>query len=251
MKIRVLKNRRRASHARMGLRAVEWLFLLVGLVALDTYVWINVSAVLYQAYEDWAFDQRLRALTPSFGNFAADEIRSLLRKDVAKPERPELRPTYPKSEQPIEEKPPAMKPFPRSAVIGRLVIPHLQLATMVREGADAATLRRAVGHIPGTALPGAKGNIGLAGHRDTFFRPLRNIQTNDIIELQTESGIYRYAVESTRIVGPRDIGVLAPSGSESLTLVTCYPFYYVGSAPKRFIVRAALIPAIAAASQRR
>jgi len=98
-----------------------------------------------------------------------------------------------------------------------------------------------VGHIPGTALPGNVGNVGLAGHRDTFFRALRNIQADDTIEMQTTAGTYRYVVKSTRIVTPRDVSVLQASGGETLTLVTCYPFYYVGSAPKRFIVHAALL----------
>ena len=126
-------------------------------------------------------------------------------------------------------------------MIGRLKIPSLHLTVMIREGADAATLRRAVGHIPGTALPGGMGNVGLAGHRDTFFRALRNIRANDPIELEAENGTYRYVVESTGVVGPRDVRVLASSNAESLTLVTCYPFYYVGSAPKRFVVRAVLV----------
>ncbi len=123
-------------------------------------------------------------------------------------------------------------------MIGRLEIPRLNLSVMVREGADEGTLSRAVGHIPGTALPGNVGNVGLAGHRDTFFRALRNIRADDTIELETTAGTYRYAVKSTRIVTPRDVSVLQASGGETLTLVTCYPFYYVGSAPKRFIVRA-------------
>jgi sortase A len=117
----------------------------------------------------------------------------------------------------------------------------LNVTAMVREGADGKTLRRAVGHIPGTALPGEAGNVALAGHRDTFFRALRDIRKDDTIQFETESGIYRYQVESTEIVGPRDVGVLAASNQDTLTLVTCYPFYYVGSAPKRFIVRAAQV----------
>jgi sortase A len=132
------------------------------------------------------------------------------------------------------------------SVIGRLQIPRLKLSVMVREGADERTLSRAVGHIPGTALPGRLGNVGLAGHRDTFFRALRNIREDDAIEFETTQGMYRYVVKSTTIVGPRDVSVLAASGGENLTLVTCYPFYYVGSAPKRFIVRAAQVSAIAA-----
>jgi len=100
------------------------------------------------------------------------------------------------------------------------------------------------GRTPDFVLPGRMGNVGLAGHRDTFFRALRNIQQDDDIELQTEEGTYRYVVESTMVVAPRDVDVLAPSNQETLTLVTCYPFYYVGSAPKRFVVRAAIASAV-------
>ncbi len=112
---------------------------------------------------------------------------------------------------------------------------------MIAEGVDHGTLKRAVGHIPGTALPGEDGNIVLAAHRDTYFRPLRNIQKGDEIALTTWSGAYRYRVESIQIVGPDDVRVLRPTSLPTLTLVTCYPFYFVGSAPKRFIVRAGLI----------
>ena len=123
-------------------------------------------------------------------------------------------------------------------LIGRIEIQRLGLSAIVVEGTTSTTLRRAVGHIPGTALPGQPGNIGISGHRDTFFRPLRNILQNDIITLTTLLGEYRYRVVSTRIVGPNDVAVLDPSQDEILTLVTCYPFYFVGSAPDRFIVRA-------------
>jgi sortase A len=123
-------------------------------------------------------------------------------------------------------------------LIGRLEIPRLGLSLIVAEGVDALTLRRAVGHIPGTGMPGKPGNIGLAGHRDTLFRSLRNVLPNDVITLTTPIGAYRYRVVSTKVVRPADVGVLEPNGSEVLTLVTCYPFYYVGPAPDRFIVRA-------------
>jgi len=123
-------------------------------------------------------------------------------------------------------------------VIGRLDIPRLKLSVMVREGADEGTLRRAVGHIPGTALPGEAGNVGVAGHRDTFFRPLKDVRIKDQIQFSTLKGNFRYKVESLRVVEPDNIGVLAPSGENVLTMVTCYPFYYVGPAPKRWIVRA-------------
>jgi sortase A len=123
-------------------------------------------------------------------------------------------------------------------LIGRLEIPRLGLSAIFIEGDDAKTLRRAVGHIPGTPLPGQPGNIALTGHRDTFFRPLRNIRENDIIIVTTLRGEYRYRVLSTRIVSPDNLAVLNAGAGESLTLVTCYPFYFVGAAPDRFIVRA-------------
>lgn len=243
MKVHLRGNRRRRSRGRAALRALEWFFLLFGLVALDIYVWTNTSTLLYQAYDDWAFDQRLRALEPSPLEFARDEFRTLLGRDRATAERPAEAPELAPERVPSPEtKPLNKRPLAQSALIGRLEIPDLHLSAMVREGANAATLQRAVGHIPGTALPGETGNVGLAGHRDTFFRALRNIRTNDTIDLETDSGTYRYVVESTDIVGPRDVRVLASSGAASLTLVTCYPFYYVGSAPKRFIVHAALAP---------
>ena len=109
------------------------------------------------------------------------------------------------------------------------------------EGTDETTLNRAVGHIEDTALPGANGNSGIAGHRDGFFRPLKDIVVGDAIELETvprHKEIYR--VERTWIVDPEDVSVIDPTPARSLTLVTCYPFYFIGSAPKRFIVRAVL-----------
>ena len=109
---------------------------------------------------------------------------------------------------------------------------------MVREGAGETTLAIALGHIPGTALPGQNGNIGVAGHRDKLFRGLRDIQNNDLVQFETLSGTYSYRVQKTNIVTPRDVGVLNPDGTRELTLVTCYPFSYVGSAPQRFIVSA-------------
>jgi sortase A len=127
---------------------------------------------------------------------------------------------------------------PAAGLVGRIEIPRLGVSVMVFEGVEAATLRRAAGHIPGTALPGHGGNVGIAGHRDTLFRPLRNIRRNDLITLTTPRGEYRYRVLSTKIVNPGDVAVLNPDGNEILTLVTCYPFYFVGSAPDRFIVRA-------------
>ena len=123
-------------------------------------------------------------------------------------------------------------------LMGRMEIPRLGISVAVAEGTQGATLRRAAGHIPGTAMPGRSGNIGIAGHRDTLFRPLRNIRQDDVIMLTTLQGEYRYRVVSTKIVSPSDVAVLNPDGHEILTLVTCHPFYLVGPSPNRFIVRA-------------
>ena len=117
----------------------------------------------------------------------------------------------------------------RAALIGRIEIPRLALSVVVVEGVDKTSLRRAVGHIPGTALPGEDGNVGLAGHRDTFFLPLKDVKVNDEIQISTLKGNFKYQVVSLKIVDPENVGVLAPSGENVLTLVTCYPFYFVGA----------------------
>jgi sortase A len=127
---------------------------------------------------------------------------------------------------------------PPDGFIGRIEIARLGVGAVVMEGTAGNTLRHAVGHIEGTALPGETGNIGIAAHRDTFFRPLQNIRENDVISLGTPAGEYRYRVISTRIVAPDDMAVLNGGAGEILTLVTCYPFYFIGPAPSRFIVRA-------------
>lgn len=131
-------------------------------------------------------------------------------------------------------------------VIGEMKIPRLDLKTIVVQGESAGVLRRAVGHLTETALPGEAGNVTLAGHRDSFFRPLRAIQPGDAITIKTPDGEFDYQVESTQVVLPSDVQVLQPSGEKTLTLITCFPFYYVGPAPKRFIVRARQIVPLAA-----
>ncbi len=147
--------------------------------------------------------------------------------------------------QAIEEsKLPAVRPAqgPRLVAegdaIGVMRIPRLDLKTVVVQGQSPKILRRAVGHLLETALPGEPGNVALAGHRDGFFRPLRNIQPGDAITIDTPDGEFDYEVVSTEVVLPDDLDVLRPTDENSLTLVTCYPFYYIGAAPKRFIVRA-------------
>jgi sortase A len=129
-------------------------------------------------------------------------------------------------------------PARRGDVVGELDIPRLQVSVMVFEGDDSGILKQGAGHIPGTALPAGTGNIGIAAHRDTYFRPLRAIRANDVITLKTPAGTSRYTVTECGIVRPSDVGVLERAPGRDLTLVTCYPFFYVGSAPERFIVHA-------------
>lgn len=125
------------------------------------------------------------------------------------------------------------------AVLGRVEIPRVGVSAIVREGADDATLAVAVGHVAGTARPGDPGNVVLAGHRDSLFRGLRRIRADDRIWLRTPGRAVEYRVESTEVVSPEETRVLARTADDRLTLVTCYPFTFVGNAPRRFIVRAA------------
>ena len=127
-------------------------------------------------------------------------------------------------------------------LIGMLDVPRLNLTTPVIEGDDDDTLKKAVGHLPDTPLPWEHGNSALAGHRDGLFRPLKGIKIGDEIQFRTSREIIRYRVIDTSIVKPDDVSVLEDGeGDRSLTLITCYPFYFVGNAPKRFIVHAARI----------
>lgn len=130
---------------------------------------------------------------------------------------------------------------PASAPLAVLRIPKIGLKVAVLPGTDDRTLDRALGHIEHTALPGTAGNSGIAGHRDGFFRGLKDIAPGDVVELNTIQGKDTYRVERTWVVDPEDVSVLDPTAARTLTLVPCYPFYFIGAAPQRFIVRAARI----------
>jgi len=131
----------------------------------------------------------------------------------------------------VEKKETPRKTLKEGDLFGRLEIPRLNVSVMVMEGDGDNVLRLGAGHIPGT-------NLAIAGHRDTFFRPLKNIQPFDIIRFSTRDGSEEYLVTDTKIVGPKDTWVLDEASSGTLTLITCYPFHYIGPAPKRFIVEA-------------
>jgi sortase A len=201
------------------LRWSRYLFFIIGILALGYVGFAQLDTTLYQAYQTWRFERALKGSKPAIGSVELlhpSPLPALAEADRAR----------------VESAAPAGSP------LGRIEIRTIGLAAMIAEGTDRRTLRRAVGHIPGTALPGQQGNIAIAGHRDTFFRALRNIRKDDEITLTTLDGSYRYRVDFTKVVEPEDIAVLDHSDDAILTLVTCYPFYFVGPAPKRFIVRA-------------
>ena len=135
---------------------------------------------------------------------------------------------------------PAVKGLPPriGEVVGLLEVPRIGLSSVVLEGDDARTLGRAAGHLPDTPLPGRPGNAAIAAHRDTFFRPLRHIRVGDVVRVMTAEADHEYVVRETRVVRPEDVWVLDPTDRPALTLITCYPFGYVGAAPGRFVVRA-------------
>jgi sortase A len=125
-----------------------------------------------------------------------------------------------------------------SGLLGRIEIPRLSISAVVVEGENARALARGVGHVPRTAFPGESGNVGLAGHRDTYFRKLRAIVPGDSVRIVSLDGAFIYTVDSVLIVPPKRVDLLDPTRRPTLTLVTCYPFHWIGPAPKRFVVRA-------------
>ena len=211
MKLKIVRPTSRAR------RAVRLLLLLVGLACLGIYCYSYLYRTTYQLYEGWRFDHEAPSATPA----------------------PAVKPgTLPVVLPDPDHGAPAPKHSGSTSVIGRISIPHLHLSAIVEEGIDDMTLSRAVGHIPGTALPGETGNIGIAGHRDTFFRALKDLQPQDEIDFTTHSGRFHYTVESLSVVEPDNVGVLKSDGGQTLTIVTCFPFQYIGNAPHRFIVHA-------------
>jgi sortase A len=195
------------------LRRVERVLAVVGVVLLGGAIAATVWRWDYQARQERAFDRDANPVV---------ELASL----------PEVQ--SPEAQRRAQR---AAAPFPRA----RIVIPRIGVRAMVKEGVDDATLALAVGHVDGTARPGEEGNIVLAGHRDTFFRGLRSIRLDDRVQLDVPHRSYEYRVVSLEVVVPSETRVLEPRGGEELTLVTCHPFEYIGSAPNRFIVRAARV----------
>ena len=211
------------------------LFLIAGAIALGAIGLIYAQAHLYQA-----------TLRSQYDRAAGLSGRSDRFERVAHPSRaPTVRYSFETLSGSVgsliltSAHPPT--PRPNETSIRRIDIPSIGLAAMVLEGDDENTLRLAVGHIPDTAVPSLSGNVGLAGHRDTFFRPLQRIRIGDMIRVSTDAGAFQYRVTSTRVVLPEDVQVLDATQKPTLTLVTCYPFHYIGAAPTRFVVHAEMI----------
>ena len=202
MKLKVRWHQAHRLREHRFLHVVEAILWVAGGLAAGFCALAYFHATVYQSYESRELDRSLKLAAPPGPPAIPDGLRT------------------------------------KSLMVSRLEIPRIAVSVMVADGVAPLTLRLGAGHIPGTAYPSEVGNVGIAAHRDTFFRALRGIRRSDRITLTTLEGSYHYVVEWTRIVDPTDREVLGASVEPLLTLVTCYPFYYLGPAPQRFIVRA-------------
>jgi sortase A len=201
MKVRIKRQAFFSMRSRWLLRGSRYFFFITGVIALGYVGFTLLDAKIYQVSAKRSLETQIQVATESKAAASAPVVKN-------------------------------------GDVLGRMDIPRLGVSVAVLQGTNSRILRLGVGHIAGTVLPGEPGNSGIAGHRDTFFRKLKDVHTNDEIELQTANGRFRYQVDWAKIVAPDDTSVLAPSTGSALTLVTCYPFYFVGPSPMRFVVRA-------------
>jgi sortase A len=206
-----------------ALRGFERLLLLLGLLLVFAYAVVRIYSVVYAHATVRGFWRNQEASINRPGNPLQQNLGI-----------PDFRLWSPKRIEAYQTSVTTNIPAP----LGVLRIPSIEIEVDVLEGTDDLTLNRAVGHIDGTAAPGEEGNIGIAGHRDGFFRGLKDVHLGEYLDLYTERGNTRYIVDEIRIVPPEDVSVLAPRPRSSITLVTCYPFYFVGSAPLRYIAHA-------------
>jgi sortase A len=177
--------------------------LLLGAGLLVWWLWVAVDGFAFQA----SVNRRLESLDRPMRSRALVEVARATRREAE-----------------------------RSGIVGRIEIPRLKLSAPVTEGTSGRALRRGVGHVEHTAYPGERGNVGLAGHRDTWLAALKGIERGDLIRVRTPDGSFVYAVESFRVVDPDRGDLLNETWQPRLTLVTCYPFKWIGSAPQRFVV---------------
>jgi sortase A len=230
------------------LRLVEIALCITGIVLLGFVLGESLLRWDYQAQQERALErgpavsvpanEPLLAPEPAAGPVEIADAAAISTETFGPPElvqaSPVKRPETPAPKIRKTRKEPAIDP----TALGRIEIPRLGVMAIVKEGADEGTLSRAVGLVRGSARPGEVGNMVLAGHRDTFFRPLRNIKVNDRIRMVVPPNTYEYEVQSLRVVAPEETSVLDSKGVEELTLVTCFPFRFIGPAPDRFIVSA-------------
>jgi len=189
---------------------LRWLqrgFLILGILLLGVWLKAAHDSRSFQSAESWKLDAALAEAQPSNAAFVGPLFEGWRRTES-------------------------------DYVLGRIEISRLGITAMVAEGSDTRTLARAVGHIPSSALPGRPGNCALAGHRDTFLRGLGRVRLNDVIRIVTPEGTYSYEVDWAAVVEPQRVDLLDSTATRSLTLVTCYPFEFIGHAPQRFVVRA-------------
>jgi sortase A len=197
------------------LRFAQRMFLWVGVAALAYAGGTAAHAGIYQLYQSWKFERARVSAIPR--NLKQEVSAPQIIKAAIVEEAVDLR---------------------EGDLVGRLEVPRIGISVMVLQGIEEDSLIIGAGHVPGTPLPGAEGNVALAAHRDTFFRKLQGIRPGDSIRVATVRRTYEYVVESTEIVDPEDTQVMESRARPELTLITCYPFYFVGAAPKRFIVHA-------------
>lgn len=213
--------------------AARWLeraLTIVGVLCLGWYGYVSVEAAHFQREQAAAFERLVdtAAIAPATPSGAAAPSEPTASSTAAVlPSAPDF-PTAPD-----------FPAFPATTdFIGMLDIPRLRISTAVMSGDDDQTLEVAVGHLPDTPRPWEPGNSAVAAHRDGLFRPLKDIRVGDALTVRTTRGDIHYQVRELKVVTPDDLSVLEPTSTQTLTLITCYPFNYIGAAPKRFIVRA-------------
>jgi sortase A len=218
VKVKVLVPKNRLGNV------AQWLLFGVGITCLGIYFSSYLYRTAYQIYAGWRFD------------------RELAEPEKVEPKRP-AEPAALPSILPDPDRGSVSPVITSETIIGRVSIQRLHVSAIVEEGVDSTTLSRAIGHIPGTSFPGQQGNTGIAGHRDTFLRALKDLRPTDKIDFTTRSGRFHYRVDSLTVVDPSNVDVLKSTGRrQALTIVTCFPFNYIGNAPRRYIVHAVSVP---------
>ena len=205
-----------ATEGSMVQRLLAFALLLTGLTFLGAWTWEQLDMRWFQTTQNLRLAELQEARSRSSVSSSSSSARTAREKPGAA----------------------AADPPVIGDLIGKIEIGRVGLSAIIAEGTDSRTLRRAVGHVPSTPLPGDAGNVVLAGHRDSFFRALRSVEEGDEIEVTTPGATLRYAVTAIEVVGSEDTDVMWPTKDKSLTLITCYPFHYIGPAPDRYVVRA-------------